>query len=702
MVRVYIDNSKIELFTIKCVSDSVAGSEVWSVTGEQSGPHVAATTGVPYTSDGGEVAFVINWDEITDTDANVYSILGEYYLTDFDANFPASDFDPGDMVRVVGGTGATAGFYTIIVAVDMYMPDGSPETDGIAETLKLTSPAGSSAGAGDVEYRVHSFVGENSGLSSADKFLFMTTGKSAYSASIEFRNNTVYLRTAPAFTMEFPDDSIEPDRRVPLRVIFDASESVDEYGYPNPGLTYAWDFGDGGTGTGVIVEHTYQTANPAPGFEVTLTVTSPETQLDPLTPGATLPIVGTISDTVTVNERDTDFDDTPDSLDNCEHVPNGPDLGTCIDGRTGECHSDEDCDTSPGSMDGACSLAQEDADGDDIGDACDNCPTLDNPEQEDIGDGDGIGDACDLDWDGDGVNEDGDFSGTAGDNPCMGGQVANCDDNCPEYYNPNQIDADGDGLADACDNCPQDANANQVDGDHDGAGDACDNCANKSNAGQQDADDDGVGDLCDICPFDPDPAQQDLDADGVGDACDNCLETVNPNQDDNDADGVGNLCDACPEDDEKAEPGVCGCGIRDVDMDGDGVPDCTTRDLDNDGLPDNQDGCPTDPNKVSPGVCGCGVEDLDTDADGIFDCLDNCPDIPNTLQTDYDLDGIGNPCDASPGSTSDASGTAASPFPGMDCGDGAACGAAGGGFLPLMLLSLGWMKGGRRRTRHHR
>ena len=57
-------------------------------------------------------------------------------------------------------------------------------------------------------------------------------------------------------------------------------------------------------------------------------------------------------------------------------------------------------------------------------------------------------------------------------------------------------DADGDGVADASDNCPEDANAEQADGDADGVGDACDNCAEDANADQADADGDGVGDVC--------------------------------------------------------------------------------------------------------------------------------------------------------------------------------------------------------------
>lgn len=57
----------------------------------------------------------------------------------------------------------------------------------------------------------------------------------------------------------------------------------------------------------------------------------------------------------------------------------------------------------------------------------------------------------DLDADFDGIPEDGDASGSAGDALCSDGAVTGCDDNCPAAYNRSQWDADADGAGNACD-----------------------------------------------------------------------------------------------------------------------------------------------------------------------------------------------------------------------------------------------------------
>lgn len=58
---------------------------------------------------------------------------------------------------------------------------------------------------------------------------------------------------------------------------------------------------------------------------------------------------------------------------------------------------------------------------------------------------------CYGDLNADGLLDDSEGSGVAGDAPCTGGNTLNCDDNCVAIWNSDETDSDADGVGDACD-----------------------------------------------------------------------------------------------------------------------------------------------------------------------------------------------------------------------------------------------------------
>ncbi|HWB74099.1 MAG TPA: thrombospondin type 3 repeat-containing protein, partial [Nannocystaceae bacterium] len=249
-------------------------------------------------------------------------------------------------------------------------------------------------------------------------------------------------------------------------------------------------------------------------------------------------------------------------------------------------------------------------------------------------------------------------------------------DNAPSVYNPEQSDADFDGVGDAVDPCPASPEiaSETGDSDRDGVGNGCDNCARATSrynerAGalalspellvrnipyQGDADEDGIGDACDNCPtiancsgydvahpwrlgdpIDPDTGtcQRDADDDMVGDACvDMQSETAaGPvglgDVDDFDQDGIVNAIDACPRQ-PLADAIAC-----DADTPCPESRLCENGDLDD----------------ATPGIC----DHLDSDGDGVGDICDTCPRNSNAKQVmegamqedDADGDFIGADCE---------------------------------------------------------
>jgi hypothetical protein len=158
---------------------------------------------------------------------------------------------------------------------------------------------------------------------------------------------------------------------------------------------------------------------------------------------------------------DGDSDGVGDSCDNCAAVYNPTQADADGDGVGNSC---DNCAA-------AYNPSQSDLDLNGIGDSCepcvggdpdgdghcddnrerDNCPGLYNPAQINTDGGFDGGDLCDDDDDNDGILDSGDGDAVIGNNPCAGGNLVACDDNCRVHRNRFQKDFDGDGEGDRCD-----------------------------------------------------------------------------------------------------------------------------------------------------------------------------------------------------------------------------------------------------------
>ncbi|MCB9687976.1 MAG: FG-GAP repeat protein [Alphaproteobacteria bacterium] len=216
-------------------------------------------------------------------------------------------------------------------------------------------------------------------------------------------------------------------------------------------------------------------------------------------------------------------------------------------------------------------------------------------------------------------------------------------------------DSDGDGWLDGGDNCPAAANPDQADADADGIGDACDAPSLVIS---------GVvlpGRALELVAGGVVPGETvgfygAVGTGGVGPCVPGlCLDlganAVQLGSAVADATGVATLAAVVP----GALPSVPTLAQAVVLRGTDSATSPVVADTDGDGLLDPDELAlgldPLDPDVDGDGVldgqdvCLFGDDRLDTDGDGVPDACDTCPSDPNPSQADSDGDGVGNACE---------------------------------------------------------
>jgi len=243
----------------------------------------------------------------------------------------------------------------------------------------------------------------------------------------------------------------------------------------------------------------------------------------------------------------------------------------------------------------------------------------------------------------------GDYSLNRGTGQCINNECKkeswiSCNKYCENGFKLIQEDTDKDSVGDTC------QNTKDIDGD--GIEDSNDNCVYDYNPNQENQDGDNKGDACD----------EDLDGDGWRNSDDNCPLISNPNQAYNkncstatlpgNASFNGNGTGQITRNTDGSWNEIIGCDWScDEGYVGDNCDDCDEGyhldDSNTDCIPDNKKFTTiTPPPPPRGGAWGSVCNHTnDTDWDGVIDSVDNCVNIFNPVQSDFDHDNIGDKCD---------------------------------------------------------